>query len=248
MGEEQNAHEGEVNRGTEHDRLARVYARYGADPRRRRSWDADNRGNVAIREELAQAMLGLVAGAISADGLLLDAGCGTGWWLERLQREGVAPERLAGADLLPERVRAAAARVPGAQIAQADLRELPLPDGSCSLVTLFTVLSSMGSADDVRSALAEALRVLAPGGAVAVWEPRWPTFNRHTRLVGLRELRAGLGAPMTVRAITLAPPLARRAARLYAPLSRMRPLRSHRLVVARPSGISDMPAAEPLRR
>ncbi len=193
-------------------------------------------------------MLGLVADEIRGDGLLLDAGCGTGWWLERLEREGVAPERLAGVELLGERATAAAARVPGAQIAQADIRELPLPDGSCTLVTLFTVLSSMRSAEDVWAALAEALRVLAPGGAVAVWEPRWPTVNRHTRLVRRSELRTGLGASLRIRTITLAPPLARRAARLYAPLSRMRPLRSHRLVVARPSGISDMPAAEPLRR
>jgi SAM-dependent methyltransferase len=179
-------------------------------------------------------MLELVPGPIDGGGLLLDAGCGTGWWLERLLREGVAPERLAGVELLADRVTAAGARVPGARITQADLRALPLPDGSCALVTLFTVLSSMGSAEDVGAALAEARRVLAPGGAVAVWDPRWPTFNRHTRLVRLGELRAGLRGPLTVRTITLAPPLARRAARLYAPLSRVRPLRSHRLVLAWP--------------
>ncbi len=193
-------------------------------------------------------MLGPVKDAAGGGGLLLDAGCGTGWWLERLVAEGVAAERLAGVELLAERATAAAARVPGANIAQADLRELPLADGSCSLVTMFTVLSSMGSAEDARMAMREARRVLAPGGTVAVWEPRWPTTNRHTRLVRLRELRAGLGAPLTARTITLAPPLARRAARLYAPLSAMRPLRSHRLILARPSAFSDTSAAEPLRR
>ncbi len=179
-------------------------------------------------------MLELVPEQINGSGTLLDAGCGTGWWLERLLREGVPPQRLAGVELLPERARAAAARVPGARIEQADARALPLPDGSCSLVSLFTVLSSTASSAEAAGALREALRVLAPGGAVAVWEPRWLTLNRHTRLVRLRELRAALEGELTLRAITLAPPLARRAGRLYEPLARLAPLRSHRLVIARP--------------
>jgi ubiquinone/menaquinone biosynthesis C-methylase UbiE len=176
----------------------------------------------------------LVPGAIDGGGQLLDAGCGTGWWLERMRREDVAAERLTGVELLAERVRAAAARVPGARIEQADVRRLPLPDDSCSLVTLFTVLSSMAGAADTRAAMLEARRVLAPGGAVVVWEPRWPTLNRNTRFVHLRELRAGLGGRLTVRTLTLAPPLARRAGGLYEPLARVRALRSHRLVIARP--------------
>jgi SAM-dependent methyltransferase len=234
VGEEQNVHEREVNLGAEQERIARVYAGYGSDRRRRRAWDARNPGNLAIREELAQATLELVPEAISGGGVLLDAGCGTGWWLERLLAEGVAPQRLTGVELLPERARAAAVRVAGARVEQGDLRRLALADGSCSLVTLFTVLSSMGSPDEARAALVEARRVLAPAGAVVIWEPRWPTLNRHTRLVGLAELRVVLGARLAVRTITLAPPLARRAGRLYGPLARVRPLRSHRLVLARP--------------
>jgi SAM-dependent methyltransferase len=234
VADEQNAHDREVNPEGERDRIARVFAGYRADPRRSRRWDARNHGNAAIREELAGAVLELVPELISGSGTLLDDGCGTGWWLERLLREGVPAERLAGVELLGERTAAAAARVPGSRIEQADARGLPLPDGSCSLVTLFTVLSSMASSADAAAALREALRVLAPGGAVAVWEPRWLTLNRHTRLVRLRELRAALGGELTLRTITLAPPLARRAGRLYEPLARVAPLRSHRLLIARP--------------
>lgn len=234
MGEKQDAHEGEVNRGVERERIARVYAGYGADPRRRRSWDARNPGNAAIRDELVRAMLELAPEPIGGTGLLLDAGCGTGWWLERLLAEGIPAERLAGVELLPERVRAAAVRARGARIEPGDVRRLALTDASCALVTLFTVLSSMGSPADRRAALLEARRVLEPGGVVGVWESRWPTPNRHTQLVRLRELHSALGAELDVRTITLAPPLARRAGRLYAPLSRVRPLRSHRLVLARP--------------
>ena len=192
-----------------------------------------NPGNVAIREELVRTTLELVPDLLGGAGVLLDAGCGNGWWLERLAREGVAAERLVGVELLDERARAAAARVPGSKIERGDIRRLPLPDASCSLVTLITVLASMGSADDVDAALHEALRVLEPGGAVVIWDSRWPTLNRDTRLVRMGALRASLGTNLTVRTITLAPPLARRVGRLYAPLARVGPLRSHRLVLAR---------------
>jgi len=178
-------------------------------------------------------MLQLAGEQIAGRGTLLDVGCGTGWWLERLLRESVAAERLMGVELLADRARAAALRAPGARVELADASQLPLPDASCSLVTLFTVLSSMGSASGAAAALGEARRVLAPGGAVAVWEPRWPTFNRNTRLVRLSQLRSALGPSLTVRTLTLAPPLARRVGRLYEPLVRLRALRSHRLVLAR---------------
>jgi len=214
--------------------MEQVYADYRQDSRRRRAWSAGNAGNVAMREEVLRALLELVPGPLAGGGLVLDAGCGTGWWLARLAREGVATERLMGVDLLADRARAAGERVPGVRVVEGDVRRLPAPAGSCSLVLLFTVLSAMGSADDVRLALGEARRVLARGGAVAIWEPRVWTPNPHTRLVGLRELRAVLGAELEVRTVTLAPPLARRAGRLYGPLVRIALLRTHRLVVARP--------------
>jgi SAM-dependent methyltransferase len=178
-------------------------------------------------------LLELAPVTLAGDGLVLDAGCGTGWWLERLAREGVATSRLVGVDLMAERARAARARVPGAHVLAGDVRRLPVPAGGCSLVMLFTVLSAMGSREDVRSALGEARRVLAHGGSIAIWEPRVWTPNPHTRLIGLGELRAVLGGELRVRTLTLAPPLARRVGRrLYGPLARVPPLRTHRLVVA----------------
>jgi SAM-dependent methyltransferase len=223
----------EDRRAGEEERIAEVYAGYRADPRKRRAWSAQNRGNAAMREEVLRMLLELVPGALAGGGLVLDAGCGTGWWLARLSREGVAAERLMGVELLADRVRAARERAPGARVLEGDVRRLPAPAGGCSLVLLFTVLSAMGSAGDVRVALGEARRVLTRGGAIAIWEPRVPSANPHTRLIGLQELRAGLGAELTVRSVTLAPALARRAGRLYGPLARIAPLRTHRLVVAR---------------
>lgn len=227
--------EGErVDDERERERMERVYAGYRRDPRRRRAWSAQNAGNAAMREEVLRALLELAPGTLAGEGLVLDAGCGTGWWLERLAREGVAPSRLVGVDMLAERVRAARERVPGAHVMEGDVRRLPASAGSCSLVLLFTVLSAMGTPDDVRLALGEARRVLAPGGAVAVWEPRVPTPNPHTRTIGLWQLRPVLGGELQVRTLTLAPPLARRAGRFYGQLVRIPLLRTHRLVVARP--------------
>jgi SAM-dependent methyltransferase len=228
VGEEEDAHE------LERRRIARVYAGYRENPRRRRAWSAANAGNAAMREEVLRALLELVPETLNGEAQVLDAGCGGGWWLERLARAGIAESRLLGVELLPERVRAARARVPTARVLEGDVRRLPLPPGNCSLVVLFTVLSAMGSREDVRAALAEVRRVLVPGGAVAVWEPRVWSPNPHTRLVGLGELRAGLGDDLLVRTVTLAPPLARRAGGLYGALARVAPLRTHRLVIARP--------------
>jgi len=47
-----------------------------------------------------------------------------------------------------------------------------------------------------------------------------------------------------MRTLTLAPPLARRVGGLYAPLARLRPLRSHRLALARRRGNRTTLAAE----
>jgi len=123
--------------------------------------------------------------------------------------------------------------VPGVSVVCADIRSLPADDRSCSLVTLFTVLSGMACAADVDAALAEARRVLVPGGAVVVWEPRVLTRNPDTRLIRLRTLRHALGPCVRTRSITLAPPLARRAGRAYGMLAALPPLRSHRLVIGR---------------
>jgi SAM-dependent methyltransferase len=217
----------------EQTRIAGVYDDYRRDPAKARAWNAQNAGNRALREELVGHVLAAVGDLIEGHGLLLDDGCGTGWWLSALRARGVPAERLVGVDLLEERVAAAREQVPGASLRQADASRLPLRDASCSLVTLFTVLSAMPSRAAVAAALAEARRVTAPGGAVVVWEPRVPTLNPHTRLVRRAELGGVLGGEIAYRSLTVAPPLARRLGRWYRPLSRLAPLRTHRLAVAR---------------
>jgi SAM-dependent methyltransferase len=212
------------------DRAAAVYARYAASKGKRRAWDPRNPGNAAIRDELAAAILATLGDDLGR-GDVLDAGCGSGWWLARLHAAGVPGARLFGVELLPQRARAAAAAVPGATVQTGDVRSLPFADGRFSAAFMLTVLSSMEPGESA-AAIAEVRRVLAPGAPLVVWEPRVPNpLNPNTRLVRAREL----GPARQTRTLTLLPWVARRLGRrtagLYPRLAAVRALRTHRLYV-----------------
>jgi ubiquinone/menaquinone biosynthesis C-methylase UbiE len=221
----------------EAQRVARDYRRYAASRRKRRSWSAQNPGNAAIRAELVSAVFVAAGDEIAAAAEILDIGCGAGWWLEQVSARSRA--KLHGLELLAERAEASAERVPGAEIATGDARELPYEDGRFGVVTLFTVLSSMSGPEAVETALREARRVLAPGGVVLIWEPRMVNpLNPATALVGRRALRVPLaGLAVAFQTTTVAPMVARRLGRLtpslYPRLAAVAVLRTHRLVCAR---------------
>jgi len=200
---------------------------------KRAAWAADNPGNQAIREEVAAAALRAVEPALHGGGDVLDAGCGTGWWLARLLDEGVAAERLHGIDRDCARVAAAGRRAPGARVVAGDVRSLPYADGAFGAVFMLTVLSSV---DDAAAAAAEAWRVLAPGGLLLVWDPRVPNpLNRATQVVRPGDLNDVLGAPQSSETVTLLPWVARRLGRRtaawYPRLAGVPTLRTHRLTV-----------------
>jgi SAM-dependent methyltransferase len=225
--------------GAEADRLEALYDRYAASRRKRRDWAAANPGNVAIRRELLAAVLELAAAPLRDGGAVLDVGCGSGWLLAELAARGTDPARLHGVDLIERRVEAAARRVPGASVRRADARSLPFGEDSFGLVVLLTALSSMPSDEAIAAALAEAARVVSPGGLVLCYEPRLANpFNRSTRRVAGRGLAASLGAPVASRTLTGLPPLARRLGRatdrLYPPLARIAP--THQLTAHSPAG------------
>jgi SAM-dependent methyltransferase len=204
----------------------------------RPAWSAVNPGNRAAAAELVGAVLAASEPQLRGGGDLLDCGCGTGRLLGALAAVGVAPERLFGVDVDPARVAAAGRRVPGATAIVGDARALPFEGQAFDAVFLIVSLSSMGSAESVHAALAEGRRVLAPGGALIVYEPRLPNpFNRSTRLFRRADLEAVGLAPVESRSLTLLPPLGRRLGRLtpalHPLLSALPPLRSHRLLVHR---------------
>jgi len=222
--------------GEERGKCARAYGE--ADhTARRRAWSIRNPGNAAARAELSEALLEAAADPIAGGAHALDIGCGTGWLLEALARAGAQPGTLHGVELDRARAEAARARVPGATIVHDDARALGFGDGTFGVVFLIVVLSSL-EPPGAQTALAEARRVLSPGGMLLVYEPRLPNpFNPATHLVRRSHLdEAGL-VPRAERSLTLLPQIGRRLGALtpalHPRLSRVPVLRSHRLITYR---------------
>jgi SAM-dependent methyltransferase len=93
--------------------------------------------------------------AALARGRVLDLGCGDGRFL---------PPRGVGLDLDLDRLRVARAR--SALVVQADAHALPFRDRAFDTVFANRMLNAAGRTDDI---LGEIVRVLRPGGALAVF-------------------------------------------------------------------------------
>jgi SAM-dependent methyltransferase len=103
---------------------------------------------------------------VGGDGLVLDLGCGHGYWMRSMAERGF---RAVGIE--PEADRVGEAAGPGGGVAlpvmAGDGARLPLRDGSVSLVWCIHVLHHL---DDPVAVLAEVARVLRPGGHFIVAE------------------------------------------------------------------------------
>jgi SAM-dependent methyltransferase len=109
--------------------------------------------------------LALLAGAgLPPRARLLDAGCGTGYNLVALGRDG----RAVGVDLSPKAL--AYCRERGVRALRGSVLQLPFADASFDVVTSFDVLYHAWVSDD-RAAVAEMVRVLRPGGVALVRVP-----------------------------------------------------------------------------
>lgn len=138
------------------------------------------------------------------EGPVLDNGCGTGILLPDLTARCDA---VYAVDLSPDMLAQARERAPRADLREADLESLPFPDG------FFRTVICRGSLHHVPSrerAFAEACRVLAPGGLLALTEPsddffavRWARaalyrasskFDVHDRAFTRREVEELMSA------------------------------------------------------
>ena len=147
---------------------------------------------------------------------ILEVGCGDGRVLSLFESLGGEQARMAGIDLLPEKINRAAAKLPRAELREGNAANLPWADESFDIVLQFTMLSSVLDGEERRRCSDEMRRVLKPGGAIVSYDFIWNPLNRQTRGVGISELRRLFpGATIEARRLTLVPPLAR----LVAPLS-----------------------------
>jgi SAM-dependent methyltransferase len=116
----------------------------------------ETRGGIPRARSAAEAVLRLVPPTART---LLDLACGTGLVTMRLTRPGL---RAVGIDLAPGMLRAAAPRLDGA-VVRGDSRQLPFRSASVDAVTVIWLLHLL---PDARPVIAEAARVLRPGGVL----------------------------------------------------------------------------------
>lgn len=167
---------------------------------------------------------------------ILELGCGSGGVLHEFIGYGANPNLLYGTDLLPGRVREAAATLPRLPLSVSDGRFLPYPDHVFDLALQFTAFSSVLSQSAKQSMAAEMLRVLKPDGLI-LWYDFWlnPT-NPETRGIRMSEIKKLFpNCRYTHAKITLAPPIARRLAPYSWPLCHLleslRIFNTHHLVI-----------------
>jgi ubiquinone/menaquinone biosynthesis C-methylase UbiE len=99
-------------------------------------------------------------------GVALDAACGTGRHAAYLASLGHA---VIGVDATPEMLAVAREKLPDAELHEADLRDLPLPDDSVDLIVCAIALSHV---PDLAPVFAEFVRVLHPNGNLVLSDSR----------------------------------------------------------------------------
>jgi len=131
----------------------------------------------------------------------LDAGCGDGRYLAALDAD--LPKRVAGVDIAERILETARARVPRAELRQANLESLPFGEGAFELVLSSQVIEHVL---DAPAAAGELARVLRPGGRLVISTDN--ADNRLTRVLnaprnavvgglGLRGRRGRIESPAT---------------------------------------------------
>jgi SAM-dependent methyltransferase len=97
-----------------------------------------------------------------SDGLVVEVGCGEGRVGRKLLQQG---RRVLGIELSPTLCRAARTGDPPLSVVRADAAHLPLVDAATALVV---ACMSLLDVDDLTGTVAEAARILRPGGRLCV--------------------------------------------------------------------------------
>jgi SAM-dependent methyltransferase len=147
-----------------------------------RAEDVWNWGSPAGRRRAETRARQLIEDAALGPGqLALEIGCGTGIFLEKVARSGA---RIHGMDLSPDLLARAMARgIPETRVLLGDAHRMPYADATFDAVYGSSILHHL----DLEAALRECLRVLKPGGRLALAEPNlWNPQIAFMYLIGPR--------------------------------------------------------------
>jgi len=174
--------------------------------RERFVWTTAGAGFAEVEDEILAPFLGAIVAPC------LEIGCGEGNNLLRLRRRGWC----VGIDLFGAKLAFAAQQLPDAAFATADAAALPFHEASFRSVFIRDLLHHVPAPERV---LAEAVRVLAPGGALCILESngRNPIVQLQTRLVAA-ERGARRSGPARIRALLRGLPLTAVDVRTLQPL------------------------------
>lgn len=192
---------------------------------------------IAGTQERQRALVSLLKsqGIVDLAGLnVVEIGCGSGSNLQELLLLGAKPENLVGNELLPERAEQARHMLPqGVRLFPGDASALPFEDASFDIVYQSTVFSSILD-DALQCRIAEAMwRWVRPGGGVLWYDFTFNNpSNSDVRGVPLKRVRELFPQGcISVRRVTLAPPISRRVVRIhptmYAVFNALPLLRTH---------------------
>jgi ubiquinone/menaquinone biosynthesis C-methylase UbiE len=223
---------------SEVDRLTKVYRTYRESDAIQTLWDVQNLGNQAIlreRQHKTHQVLNSYGFIPLNRKKILEVGCGTGKTLANLIEFGADAENLYGVDLLPDRIEEARQRYPDLSFQCANAEHLDFPNVFFDLILLFTVFSSILDEGMAGNVAAEVYRVLKRGGVVLWYDIRYNNPN-NPNVKGITKNHIKTLFPkliISLRPITVLPPLARRLGRLtpmiYPVLSIIPFLRTHYL-------------------
>jgi SAM-dependent methyltransferase len=195
--------------------------------------------SVCYRQEKERALVEVLRGMEEIAGSVanlkvLEIGCGAGQNLLDLIRLGFKPGNLVGVELLDDRAREARGVLPSsATVLTGDAASLAIEDESFDICYQSTVFTSLLDTDFQRSLAKVMWRCVKPTGGVLWYDfiynnPR----NSDVRAVPIARVKElfPYGA-MNLHRVTLAPPIARPAARvsrhLYSALNALPFLRTH---------------------
>jgi SAM-dependent methyltransferase len=143
---------------------------------------------------------------------ILEAGCGSGFWLSQFVSWGARPENVFGIDLLPEPIAKARRLCPaGVTIRLGNVCSLEMPDSSFDVVAAFTLFSSVLDPAVRTQVAGELSRVLASDGVILWYDLRVDNpANPDVRGLTKKDIQTLFPrCRIRLKRVTLVPPLAR---------------------------------------